>query len=658
MTINLITMFALIIVLGMIVDDGIVVAENAFRFREHGMSPSKAAVEGAYAVWKPVTAAVLTTIAAFVPLMTMSGIMGKFILYIPLVVIIALTASLLEVFIILPSHIAEIEKIKKLKWRCKREWQNKAQLMYKKILLKFITRRYKVLAGFLLILTISTFVFIKLPFVLFPTKGIDFFFIRIRTPIGTPLEKTAEMLRPIEKSIQGLPSNELQNYIMLAGETADGTGDPQTTNQPNVGQVIVYLTPISERKRETFEIAEEIRSKIKDIKGFDDISIDFPRSGPPVGKAIEINISGQNLDKISEFANDVVNFLKKRAGVNDAKMDLRVGKKQSVIEVDQDKAARAGVTARDIGLAVRSAFEGIRATVIRRGTEEIYIRVRLPESEGSVPESLQNLLVPTKYGSLVPLKNIVKFRDDQGLLSIRHFQRQRSILVSANVDESTTNSVDENESVINKFKEMANKEGISISLGGEWQETNRSLRDLKFAFLGALMLIFIILAFLFQSIAQPFIIMVAIPYGLIGVTIAFVLHAEPKSFLALLGGVGLAGVVVNDSIVMVDFINKKLKEGGDRISSIIEASSIRLRAITLTTLTTVFGLMPVAYGLLGYDPFLKPMALTLSWGLFIATIFTLFVTPCLYTIMDDLRKKSKDTIEHIESDVLAKIEKL
>ena len=637
MTINLMTMFALIIVLGMVVDDGIVVAENTFRLREQGMPPDMAAIEGAHAVWKPVTTAVLTTIAAFSPLMTMSGIMGKFVVYIPIIVIIALVASLLEVFIILPSHMAEIERFKKIKWHCNRGWQLKLRNRYKQIMHIFISHRYKVLGGFATILTIATIAFILLPFVLFPTKGIEAFFIRVRTPIGTPIEVTAELLKPIEDIVATLPDDELKNYVMLAGQTGDGAGDPQSENQDNVGQVSVFLTPTSDRSRETVEIAESIREKIENVKGFDETLIEFAHAGPPMGKAIEINVSGQNLNQLKMFSNKIVDYLKTRKGVQDVQIGLRLGKRQKIIEVNQENAARAGITASDIGLAVRTAFEGIRATTIRKGDEEIYIRVRLPESAEKNPDALPNLLIPTKTGQLVPLKNVANIREEQGLLSIRHHQRQRSVLVSANVDENTTTSIKENDLVFDKFKNGATKIGLTLSLGGEFEETSKSLQDLKFAFLGALMLIFIILAFEFQSMTQPFIIMLAIPYGLIGVTLAFALHGEPKSFLALLGAVGLAGIVVNDSIVMVDFINKRIKEGGDKITAIIEASSMRLRAVLLTTLTTVFGLMPVAYGILGYDPFLRPMALTLSWGLMIATMFTLFVTPCVYTIVDDFR---------------------
>jgi len=648
-TINLVTMFGLIIVLGMVVDDGIVVAENVFRLREEGMSPYEAAVQGAYQVWKPVTTAVLTTIAAFLPLMMMTGMIGKFVKFIPIIVMFALVASLVEVFLVLPSHMCEIERLPKHGWHWNRDWQNRVRAIYKRLLHALIQHRYKMASAFLILFAVALAIYLFIPFVLFPSKGIEAFFIRARGPVGTSLETTAKMLEPVEKVVASLPKSELKNFVTNAGLITDNPSDPFGEVSSNVGQIAVYLTPITDRDRETDEIMDDVREKLKGLNSFEELTVDSVRPGPPVGKAVELNVSGDDLDALLAFAKEIKTHLETRKGVKDVKIDLRPGKNERRITIDEAKAARAGISVQDVALAIRAAFEGIRATTVRRGDEETYIRVRLPETQEAVPGALPSLLVPTKTCHLVPYRKITRIDPAQGLLRIRHFQRRRTIMVSANIDERVTTSISENEKVIDLFKDKIAKTGAVLTAGGEWEETKTSVQNLKFAFIGALMLIFLILAFQFQSVVQPFIVMVAIPYGFIGVSIAFLFHGEPKSFLALMGAVGLAGVVVNDSIVMVDFINKEIKKGTDRIDAIVKAASIRLRPIVLTTLTTVFGLMPVAYGLLGFDPFLRPMALAMAWGLLVATTFTLLFTPCVYAIVDDLRKRLKAITPNIRS---------
>jgi multidrug efflux pump subunit AcrB len=643
-TINLLTMFGLIMVLGMIVDDAIIISENVHRHLEKGVPAAEAAVIGAYEVWMPVLATVITTVAAFTPLMFMTGIMGKFIMFIPLIVILALISSLLESFIILPSHLLTLERIPK--WGTLRRfgsdrfsrWFSDFAKRYVELLSWLVGRRWKVIAVSLVFFAVSFYVgIVKIPFVLFPQKGIEAFFIRVKAPVGTALEVTAEMMRPIENAVKSIPESELDDFITYVGVAQQDDIDPFSERASHVGQVQVFLKSASARKMEADEIIEYLRKKTKSVNGFREITFEKVRPGPPVGAPVVIRVRGDDFKVLEAAAEDIKFFLSKIKGVSDVHDSYEPGKDETRVVVNNLSASRAGIGVEDIALATRASFDGVIATSVKKSDEEIDVRVRYPDKFRYQEGALSKVMIPNGRGNLIPITQVAVFEMAPGLNAIHHFDRKRTIVVRAMVDEKNATSVGVTKSVEKNFRNISEKHSdVTLSYGGEWEKTQESLASLKIAMVAAALFIFMVLAFQFQSLLQPMIVMIAVPYGFVGISWAFLFHSEPKSFLAMVGAVGLAGVVVNNSIVLIDFINKAKLEGATLREAIIEAAGVRLRPIVLTTITTAAGLLPVAYGFMGADPFLEPMALAIGWGLLFSTFCTLLVTPCVYAGIDDL----------------------
>lgn len=648
-SINLISMFGLIVVLGMLVDDGIIVAENCYRYIEHGHSPREAAVIGTNEVTKPVTAAVLTTMVVSAALLAMGGMMGRYLRAIPIVIIIALTISLFEALVILPSHIADFvktpkkDKDGKLTTKKDAPWFKRLLNFYTRFLERAMKNRYKVLLGLIGIFVICL-VALKLfiGFEFFSSRGVELFFVRIEAEPGTSIYETEKLAKPVEELIQQLPENEMDNYVTQVGMVGE---DRSVSTYMRLGshlaQITVYLTPPDDRDREAGDIIKDLREKGKDITHAK-VTFEEVQPGPPVGKAVEYKIRGERYEILREIAKEYKDFLSSIKGVVDIGDDYKSGKEEIIVAVDRKKAAEAGLTISDIGSTVRSVFKGTIATTIKpeKAEEEIDILVRLHASERDTKEVFNKIMVSNRFGKLIPLKNVAEFKETESMFFIRHINGKKAIRVSANIDRNITNSNEVNSRILKHFKNIEDEYlGYRVSYGGEYEEQTRAVRNLVFSFLLALLLVFMILAAIFNSIVQPLIIMMAIPFGFIGVMFAFFIHRMPLSFMAFLGFVFLTGVVVNDSIVLVEFINKLRKSGIDRRHSIVQAGQLRLRPVILTTVTTVFGLVPVAYAIGGGDPILIPMALAICWGLLFATALTLIVIPCIYAIMDDIAIK-------------------
>jgi multidrug efflux pump subunit AcrB len=645
-SINLITLFGLILVLGMIVDDGIIIAENVYRHIEDGISPREAAILGTGEVIKPVTATILTTIAAFSPLLFMSGIIGKFIRGIPLVVIIALMASMLEAFIILPSHLADFVRPPKKdssgRIRSKKDsgWYKALLGGYTGLITMAVRFRYLVFGIFLLALIGSvTLAVTDMKLILFPQVGIEQFFIRAEGEVGCALEKTRDMIMPVEELVGSLPAEELETYVTTVGAVENDPNDPFGVYGSHVAQIHIFLTPPDDRSRDADEIIAKLRKETEEMGQFKKITFEKIRHGPPVGKAVAAQIKGDKFDISERLADEIKEYLQTVPGVIDIGDDYGPGKDEIEIIIDEEKASLAGLSVREVATSIRTAINGGIATKIRpeKAEEEIDVLVRYPPGERNKIGVFETLLIPNRYGKLIPLSGISSLDRHPGVTSIKHDDGKRVVSVTANVDEEVTTSREVNLDLAERFNTISEKNfGYSLKTGGEWEETQKSMNSLFKAFGIAAFLVFMILAANFRSLVQPLIVMLAIPFGFIGVIIGFYVHDLPLSFMALLGVVGLAGVVVNDSIVLVEFVNNLRREGKDRRSSIIQGCRLRLRPVLLTTITTVFGLVSVAYMLGGGDPFIRPAAMAIVWGLSFATLLTLILIPCVYAIMDDI----------------------
>jgi multidrug efflux pump subunit AcrB len=649
-TINLISMFGLVIVLGMLVDDGIIVAENVYRHMEDGESPREAAVKGTEEVMGAVCSAVLTTIAAFCPLLFMTGIIGKFIKGIPTVVIIALLASLAEALIILPSHLADFVKVDRdkngnpLGLSRDMPWFKGLVAFYTRVVKAAIRRKYKVLAGITAVLIVCTILAgTVLKFVLFPSAGINYFFIRGEAPIGTTLAKTSELIAPVEEIVSKLSPDELDTYVTTVGKIQEDRQDPFSGQASNLVQLTVYLTQSQDRKRDVEQIINELRDKTKDIKGFDDLRFDTPEAGPPVGKPVEVKIRGENFDTLDMIAAEYMDYLRTIPGTSDVTWDHKPGKEEIRVKVDNNKATMAGLSIRRIAKTIRGVFQGNIATKIKpvKAEEETDVTVRFAAGKDSSDLSVfEDVFISNIYGNLIPLNKVAAIEKVPGTTTIHHLDGKRVVTASSNVDTRKVTSLKVNRMLQKKFRGIDDRYiGYSVKYGGEQEETIDSLNSLMRAFFFAFLIVYLILASFFKSILQPFIVMLAIPFGLIGVVLAFLAHGLSLSFMAIMGIVALNGIVVNDSIVLVDFINKLRKSGMSRSESIVKAGQMRIRAVMLTTITTAGGLSTVAYGIGGKDPFLVPMAIALCWGLVFATALTLIVIPCIYSIIDELSMK-------------------
>ena len=654
LSINLITMFGLIMVLGMVVDDGIIISENSYRYLEKGFLPREAAIKGANEVMLPVFATVLTTIVGLSPLMFMNGLLGRFIKYIPFVAIIALAASLIEAFFILPSHLADfVHPINKTnKSKTKKEWFKGVTRKYQKLLNFALRNRYKVVLGvfiaFILSVTAARFF---MPFILFSSKGIERFSIRLEAKPDASLGETNHLIKKVEDLVADLPDKYLDTYETVVGRLREERGyDPNAKQGSNFAQVNVYLTPSGKRDKTAHQIINGMRpalSKIfKELKPQGVVKLYFQefKEGPPVGRAIDVRIRGTNFSRLKGIAAIIENYLRTLKGVSSVADSYDLGARKINVIVDETKAARAYLTNSNIAFAIRASFAGVVATTIKRSKaeKEIKVLVRLPKSQRSSLGVFNKIVVRNKFDDIVPLSAVAKIQYSVGLRSISHLDGRRFISVTADVDNRHITSMKANQLLHKKFRNLSLKyPGCTLYFSGENKETMESLASLSRAFMIAALVIFLILATLFKSLVQPFIVMLTIPFALIGVVFAFFIHQEPLSFLALLGLVGLGGVVVNDSIVLVDYINKlRVADKNKPLSDIVKlAGIVRLRPVILTTVTTVAGLGTVAYGIGGSDPFLKPMALAMSWGLLFATLLTLIVVPCVYLIAEDIKLK-------------------
>jgi multidrug efflux pump subunit AcrB len=637
MTINIISLLALIIVIGIIVDDGIIVAENIAKYREKGLTASAASIHGIQSVFKPVITTILTTIIAFSPMFFMSGIMGKFIFQIPVVISIALLVSLVEVVIALPAHLSARKKTIKVGSARRHEFIQKYRQKYESLLSKLLKRKYRVVGAFagifiLAIIFAGTF----MNFVLFPKSNAVNFYVRAEAPAGTPLEKTSVLMRPIEDTIMALPSNELMAFTTRIGATGDAY---YLTEQENQAFIMVDLVPFSGRDRTADEIMSEIKKKTKNTPGFNKITYQVEAGGPPVGKAINVRVVTDDNDRRTEVANRVFDYIQSLPGVTSLERNDTKQKSQVTLNFNHDTISRLGLNISSIQQTIRTAFSGFVASSMRMGNEEIEFKIEFSEAQKTGLDALNNLLIPNNQGRLIKLSDIGQFNISEGSPNYTHYNGKRSITLSGDLDPDIITSTQLTNKVMAAFQ---TKEYLDVAFifGGESEETNKSVQDLIRSFVLAILGIFFLLVLLFNSITQPFLVILTIPFGLIGVIIAFALHGEDLGFISMIGTVGLTGVVVNGSLVLVDHLNKKrtdARDASDLLAIVVQGSGDRFRPIVITAITTVAGLLPLAYGLGGSDPFIAPMALAIGYGLLFSTPLTLFLVPALYLILIDIQ---------------------
>lgn len=645
LTLNLISMMGFIMVLGMLVDDAIIIGENITHYMEKGLSPNEAAVKGSVELIGPVTTTILTTIAAFLPMMFMSGIIGKFIIAIPVVVITLLILSWLESFLILPSHVAHVTNPNK--HPPERAWLVALENSYGWVLERAIRFRWSTLFVSFGIL-VAAFVLAKtsLSFQLFPPVGVEEYIVRVTAPPGTNLETMRENLRNVDRDLRsGINPEYLDVTVLKSGDVSVDEGDPLTQRGSRYGQIRAIYTPIATRpNHDALDDMRRVSTVLTEKYPDFDISFTEIRPGPPVGRALEAEISSYD-DKASKLAaRRLMDFLKTIPGVTTIDSGLKKGDNELHVVLDRDLATYAGVDLAVASSHIRAATGGLVVSTIRRGTEEIDVTIRYPDTSGDELEQLNNILIPNNRDGLVPLSKIAHFEEHPGFTTIRHKNGIRVLNVVADIDSDILSSGALNEIVQNKEKQWQGDvaDEVTVNYGGEEEKNQESFISLLVAFGFALVAIFFILAIQFNNMTYPLVVMLAIPFGAIGIIISFYLHdifwkPMPLSFFSSMGMVALTGVVVNSSLILLVFIQRARKEGMEMFDAIILAGRRRLRAVLLTATTTVVGLLPTAYGWGGLDHFVSPMALALSWGLMFATVVTLITIPAALAAGHDVR---------------------
>lgn len=637
-TLNLVSMLGFIMVLGMLVDDAIIIGENITYHMEQGLSPNEAAVTGAKELIGPVTATILTTVTAFLPMLFMSGMIGKFIVAIPIVVIALLIFSWLESFLILPSHVAHVTNSKK--HPDERRWLVKLENGYAWMLDKAIHRHWITLLISAAALALSLFAAMNvLKFQLFPPVDVDEYIVRVTAPAGTSLETMRERMRAIDETVRkGTNPDYLETTIISTGQIATDANDPLMQRGSRFGQIRVNYIPAV--LREDHDVLDDMRrfeplltEKFPDME----ITLGEIKHGPPTGRALEVEISSDNSDVNERVAYRLMDYVKTLPGITTIESGLQPGDPELHVVVDRVKAAYAGIDLATIASHVRAAVDGLRVTTTRKGTEEVDITIRLPNDSDDPVGTLMQLDIPNRTGGMVPLNRLAKLEEHDGYTTIRHKQGVRAVTVVANIDSKETTSLEVNRAVEEGESQWLGEDAdkVRVVYGGENEKNQESFADLKWAFGIALIGIFFILAIQFNNLGYPLLVMMAIPFGVVGIVISFLLHDlfwkdMPLSFFSALGMVALTGVVVNSSLIMVVFIQRALEEGKKTYEAVMQAGRRRLRAVILTAATTVLGLLPTAYGWGGSDPFVAPMALALSWGLAFATLVTLFTIPAAF----------------------------
>ncbi len=641
LSINLLSLVGLIIVCGMVVDDVVVVVENIYRKIEDGIPSKEAIVNGTAEMITPVLSAVMTTIMAFLPLMFMTGIFGKFIFHIPLMVIGALLFSLWEGFFIAPCHMQSFGVPKSRNTKKTPEEPG----LYKRCLVTYgnfirilIRHRYLSMVGFLGIFILTGFVAKNMRFILFPPTGMNTFFVSLESNPGTELKEMERMTSQVEEFIkQNIPKSDLTNYISSVGIQQKRPND-QSKRGSNYAQIQVDLISSELREYETTELIKKIREKFKPPKKITHYSIDIAKRGPPQGAPISINIKGSDFAVLKQIANKLKKILTTIDGVHSIRDSELLGKRELRIIPDPVKINQAGLSVFDVAQTVQAAFGGVNASTIRSLDEEITIRVQMDKGQEDALEKIKKLKIGNKRFNLIPLTSVANIEINNTRQFIQHEGFARLTSVMAEVDLDKTTALAATKKFSEKSAQVLNAyPGYTMELGGESKDTNESVDGLKKSFLLAAFCIYIILILTFNNFWQPFLILCSIPMGIVGIIWALFLHGEVMSFMGMLAIVALSGIIVNNSIVFIDFFNKKCKDGLDNLENkLVETATIRLRPIILTSLTTVLGLMPTAYGIGGSDPFIVSLAIGIGWGLAVGSILATVAIPCEIAIAYDV----------------------
>ena len=638
MNLNAVTILALVIALGMLVDNSVVISENFARLRSEGFPKGEAAMESIRTLWLPITATVFTTIAAFLPMLVTTGIMGEFIKYIPVIVSVALLISLVESFFLLPMRLAKVDSSTKSTGENK--WFDKLSYKFETFVRVAVRLRYVSFFVFSALLVTSVLMMVKFnKMILFPAEQTEIYMARLEMNKGTRLEDTNRVVENLSQQIQEKFGHRYKHIVSRAGIATMGPNDPKKKDGDHIGSVFLYATDDTKNNVKHTVVLEELR-QIAVPEGAKSLSFEAVINGPPVGEPVNVTFRSNNMQSLSEVVEKVVSKLEQTPGVRDIGVDTIVGDDEVYVELDYAKADRLGLNADSVGNAIRSAVSGKNISTVNINNKEVDVFMRLQKLDRLELSDLNQIRLSDRNGNLIPLSSVASLKTKPGGPQIKRFDYKRSKTVSAQIDDKKITAIGANLAVQEFFEEIAPRyPDVSLVFGGEGESTKESMTSLFNALVISLIGIFALLVLLFNSFVMPFIIMTTIPLGLVGFSVAFAAHGKPISFLALIGIIGLGGIIVNSGIILISFINTLRSEEMLSLNeALAKASRLRLRAVVVSSLTTISGLLPTAYGIGGMDAILMPMTLAMAWGLTSGTVLTLVWVPCAYAISDDVDK--------------------
>jgi multidrug efflux pump subunit AcrB len=668
-SINMISLFAFIIVLGIVVDDAIVVGENIYERRQQGMSVAEAALQGAREISVPVVFSVLTTVAAFSPLFFVPGIFGKIFGVIPAIVIAVLAISLFESLFILPAHLSHrfspfvmLEEA----WRGITGRRRSAQetdgdaratsSLTGRALDWFILRAYRPSVEFamrwryltfgasvaLFIATIGIVAGGHIQFTFFPKLDGDVVTVRARLPIGAPFEDGFAIRERIEAGLKTVIANNggdaiKRGQLTQLGQSIRGGGPRSggSTNGSNIIDVAIFMVPTDQRPIIASEFAKQWRVAMGDLPGLDSITFDFT-TGPSAGLPIDVQLSHRDNDTLERAAARMAAELR-AYNVRDIEDGFDNGKPQLNFTLTPE-ALSLGFTEQALARQLRGAFFGVEALRQQRGRDEVRTYVRLPLADRRNAKTLDELLLRTPRGGELPLGVATERALDRAPTVIKRIDGRRVINVTADIEPGAANANEIVASLRQKVMPglLNDYPNLTYSLEGEQREQAESMKSLGQGMLVGLLIIYILLAIPFKSYIQPMIIMSAIPFGIVGAVIGHVALGYELSIMSMMGIVALTGIVVNDSLVLIDAINQLRRDGLPLYDAVRDAGARRFRPILLTSLTTFFGLIPMVLETSVQARFLIPMAVSLAFGVMFSTFVILLLVPALYLILEDI----------------------
>ena len=658
-SINMITLFAFILVLGIVVDDAIVVGENVFKRMRAGECPKLASWRGTHEVGIVVIFGVLTTAAAFTPMLGISGVSGKIWRNIPWIVIPTLLFSLVQSKLILPAHLALLKPIKpNEKQNIILRFQSKVSdgmeifvdRIYRPTLKLALQGRYIVVTVFVSLFLISVGLIVgeRIKWEFFPEVEAEIISTKVKMIEGVAFESTSEAVLKIEEAAKKLDQNYrekygeplIKNMLATVGSQPFKTGfSPITPTGDNLGEVAIEILPGSDRSVTARELAAEWRVITGSIPAASEVSFQSQSAGS--GNAIDLELSGDNMEDLLEATELVKRKLSEIEGIIDISDSNVLGKRQVSLKSLLPEGESTGLRLSDVGKQMRQAFYGEEVQRLQRGRDEVKVMVRYPKKNRLSINDVETMKMRTKGGNKVPLSSLVELEEGRSKSVIRRTERLRAIRIAADIDRGNPNA-NANQARRNLENNMLSEfgelyPGIKYEFYGEQKDQAQSMEELQTSSLFALLVVFVLMAIPLGSYIQPGIVMSVIPFGIVGAIIGHILMGANISIMSMCGIVALSGVVVNDSLVLVDYVNRHRIRGKSIVEAAWEAGAARFRPIVLTSLTTFAGLSPMLFETDLQAKFLIPMAISLGFGILFATFITLILVPCVYLLLEDLK---------------------